>query len=190
MERSCRSDSLGPCTYPWLRVSPSFRLLREITKSCVSTMFRGVYPNVRRHLCRRNLKSVTCQNVPGPPPAFPIVWEVVPGKEAAIICSARSFHVCTEDDFSLLSSTSLPMSATRCMYIYMYIARYTYPQRVPRADSTRVCTLRVAVRIVHESYHVISSISCSYYACALWLTYVFLLMIIINPINSNSYCYI
>ena len=70
MERSCRSDSLGPCTCPRLRVSPSFRLLRAITKSCISTTFRGVYPNVRRRLCRRNLTSVTCQNVPGPPPVF------------------------------------------------------------------------------------------------------------------------
>ena len=26
--------------------------------------------------------SVTCQNVPGPPPTFPIVWEVGPGNEA------------------------------------------------------------------------------------------------------------
>ena len=79
---SCRSDSLGPCTSPWLRISPSFRLLRAITKSCVSTTFRGVYANVRRRLCPRNLTSVTCQNVPGPPPAFPIVWEVGPGNEA------------------------------------------------------------------------------------------------------------
>ena len=55
----------GPC--PWLRVSPSFRLLRAITKSCVSIYtFRGVYANVRPRLCRRNLTSVTCQDVPGP----------------------------------------------------------------------------------------------------------------------------
>ena len=67
---------------PWLRVSPSFRLLRAITKSCVSTTFRGVYANGQPCLCRRNLTSVTCQNVPGPPPAFPIVWEVGPGNEA------------------------------------------------------------------------------------------------------------
>ena len=31
---------------------------------------------------------------------------------------------------------------------------YTYLQRVPRADSTRACTPGVALRIVHESYHV------------------------------------
>ena len=63
------TDVKGTC--PWLRVSPSFRLLRAITKSCVSTTFRGVYANGKPRLCRRNLTSVTCQNVPGPPPAFP-----------------------------------------------------------------------------------------------------------------------
>ena len=34
-----------------------------------------------------------------------------------------------------------------------YKTRYTYPQRVPRADSTRACAPEIAVRIVHESYH-------------------------------------
>ena len=57
VERSCRSDSLGPCTCPWLRISPSFRLLRAITKSCVSTTFRGVYANVRRRLCPRQSRA-------------------------------------------------------------------------------------------------------------------------------------
>ena len=95
VERSCRSDSLGPCTCPWLRVSPSFRLLRAITKSCVSTMFCGVYANVRRCLCRRNLTSVTCQNVPGPPPAFPIVWEVGPGNEASFSAQPGQHEACT-----------------------------------------------------------------------------------------------
>ena len=78
------SQGQGPCTCPWLRVSPSFRLLRAIAKSCVSTMFRGVYANVKPRLCRRNLTSVTCQNIPGPPPTFPIVWEVGPGNKATI----------------------------------------------------------------------------------------------------------
>ena len=50
----------------------------------VTKTFRGVYANVKRRLCRSNSTSVTCQNIPGPPPAFPIVWEVGPGNEAMI----------------------------------------------------------------------------------------------------------
>ena len=63
-------------------MSPSFRLLHAIIKSSVSTTFRGVYANGQPCLCRRNLMSVTCHNVPGPPPSVPIVWEVGPGNEA------------------------------------------------------------------------------------------------------------
>ena len=55
------------------------RLLNVVTKT-----FRGVYANVKPRLCRSNSTSVTCQNIPGPPPAFPIVWEVGPGNEAMI----------------------------------------------------------------------------------------------------------
>ena len=86
------SQGQSPCTCPWLRVSPSFRLLRAITKSRVSTTFRGVYANGQPCLCRRNLTSVTCQNVPGPPPAFPIVWEVGPGNKATLLW-VSGFHL-------------------------------------------------------------------------------------------------
>ena len=95
VERSCRSDSLGPCTCPWLRVSPSFRLLRAITK-LVYTTFRGVYPTRRRRLLRRNLTSVTCQNVP------PIVWEVGPGNEASKSTVLVSLAIQYARDYNIL----------------------------------------------------------------------------------------
>ena len=43
---------------------------------------------------------------------------------------------------------------------YYSKTRYTYPQRVPHADSTRACTPGIALRIVHESYHM----QCNFHA--------------------------
>ena len=58
-----------------------------LAKRCTNAQLRDRalvqrFANGKPRLCQRNLTSVTCQNVPGPPPAFPIVWEVGPGNEA------------------------------------------------------------------------------------------------------------
>ena len=60
---------------------------RRLSDFCARSRSRALvqrFANGKPRPCRRNLTSVTCQNVPGPPPAFPIVWEVGPGNEANV----------------------------------------------------------------------------------------------------------
>ena len=83
-------DSLGPCTCPCVR-SRSRALVQR-------------FANGKPRPCRRNLTSVTCQNVPGPPPAFPIVWEVGPGNEASV------YHIIFEQTGSEIFARGTRMS--------------------------------------------------------------------------------